>query len=151
MITELCQELKNWFDRDQPKIYDTFEISGGRIVTDTFTDKIQGNQYFRIIGSVFNDGVYKYTDELVLTDETFDGAIWLMAIPKSFLALADKISVWEEKYGGVDSAAMSPLTSESFGGYSYSKGAGGSSSTGSSSVPTWQSTFASDLSKWRKI
>lgn len=151
MITELCQELKNWFDRDQPKIYDTFEISGGRIVTDTFTDKIQGNQYFRIIGSVFNDGVYKYTDELVLTDETFDGAIWLMAIPKSFLALADKISVWEEKYGGVDSAAMSPFTSESFGGYSYSKGAGGSSSTGSSSVPTWQSTFASDLSKWRKI
>ena len=152
MLFDLCQELRNWFDRDQPKIYDTFEISEGRIVTDTFTNVIQENQYFRIINSTYNDGVYKYTDQLTLDDETFDGAIWLMAIPKSFLALADKISAWEGKYGGVDSEAMSPFTSESFGsgGYSYSKSAGGSSS-GSSSVPTWQSTFALELNRWRKI
>ena len=149
MITELCQELKNWFDRDQPKIYDTFEISEGRIVTDTFTDKIQGNQYFRIIGSVFNDGVHKYTDELALTDETFEGAIWLMAIPKSFLALNDKIDEWEGKYGGVDSAAMSPFNSESFGGYSYTKSGGGNGS--GSGASTWQSAFASELNRWRKI
>lgn len=147
MITELCQELKNWFDRNQPKIYDTFEISEGRIVTDTFTDVIQENQYFRIIDSVYNDGVHKYTDELVLENETFKGAIWLMAIPKSFLALNDKIDEWERKYGGVDSAAMSPFNSESFGGYSYTKSGGGS---GSSSA-TWQSAFASELNRWRKI
>lgn len=152
MITEICQELRNWFDRDQPKLYDSFEISGGRIVTEAFTDVIQNNQYFRIIGSVFNDGVYEYTDQLTLDDETFDGSIWLMAIPKSFIALADKIAAWEEKYGGVDSASMSPFNSESFGGYSYTKSSGGgSSSTGSSSVPTWQSTFASELNRWRKI
>ena len=151
MITEICQELKNWFDRDQPKIYDTFEISGGQIVTESFTDAVQTNQYFRIIGSTFNDGVHKYTDELVLDDETFEGAIWLMAIPKSFLALADKIAEWESKYGGVDSASMSPFNSESFGGYSYTKSSGGSSSSGGGSNSTWQGAFASDLNRWRKV
>lgn len=146
MIGELCQELKNWFDRNQPKIHGAFEISEGKIVDEDFIEVIQNNQYFRIIGSVFNDGVYKYTDALTLADELFVGHIWLMAVPKEVISLSDEIDDWLVKYG---ESVNSPYSSESFGGYSYTKASGtnGSSSSGAS----WQSTFASRLNKWRKI
>lgn len=111
-----------------------------------FTSIIQPNQYFRIIGSVFNDGVYKYTDELVLNDEIFVGSVWLMAIPKEVVDLASEISAWIEKNSD---AITSPYQSESFGGYSYTKASAGSNSN--SSGPTWQSIFASRLNMWRKI
>ena len=51
--------------------------------------------------------------------------------------------------GGADSAAMSPYMSESFGGYSYSKGASNTASGGS--VVTWQDAFKTRLAPWRKI
>ena len=85
------------------------------------------------------------TDDLVLTDEIFDGVIWLMAIPKAFLDLVKEIEDWQKKNGAADSAAMSPFNSESFGGYSYSKGTGGGTAT------TWQTIYASHLNIWRKI
>ena len=147
MLTELCQELRNWFDRDQPRLYGAFEISGGKIIDSDFVSQIKENQYFRIIGSVFNDGVYKNDDELNLTDEMFVGSVWLMAVPKDVIALSDEIKAWVEKY---KDDVNSPYQSESFGGYSYSKASGGSGNGGSSS-PTWQSTFATRLNKWRKI
>ena len=145
MLSSLCQELKNWFDRGQPRIGGAFEIANGKITDEAFTDVIQDGQYFRIIDSVFNDGVYKYTNDLVLTDEIFVGSIWLMAVPKDVIALSNEIDAWVEKY---EDSATSPFQSESFGGYSYSKASGGSSSTGGVS---WQSAFAIQMNKWRKI
>lgn len=151
MLSELCQELKNWFDRGQPRLYGAFEISEGKIIDSDFTDVIKNNQYFRIAGSVFNDGVYEYTNDLILKDEPFVGSIWLMAVPKEVVALSDEIDAWIEKYGNVDSEAMSPFQSESFGGYSYTKASGSSASGSGSSMPSWQSVFASKLNLWRKI
>ena len=148
MLSELCQELRNWFDRGQPHINGALEISSGKIITADFINVIQANQYFRIVGSVFNDGVYKYTNDLMLIDEVFDGSIWLMAIPKAVLDLDKEIDDWMTKYFNIDSEAMSPFDSESFGGYSYSKSSGGSS--GGSGV-SWQNVFASKLNLWRKI
>jgi len=144
MLSEICQELKNWFDRNQPKFHGDFEISDGKITDEAFIVAIQNNQYFRIIGSIFNDGVYKYTDDLELTDESFSGSIWFMAIPKEVIALSTEITEWLTKYG---ESINSPYQSESFGGYSYNKSSGGSDS----SAPSWQSTFASKLNLWRKI
>jgi hypothetical protein len=146
MLSELCQELKNWFDRGQPRLYGAFEISEGKIVDSDFTDVIKNNQYFRIIGSVFNDGVHKYTNDLVLEDELFVGSIWLMAVPKEVVALSDEIDAWIDKYG---ESVISPYQSESFGGYSYTK-ASSSSGNGSSGI-SWQSAFSSKLNMWRKI
>lgn len=143
MLSELCQELRNWFDRGQPRIGGAFEISEGKIVDRAFTDVIKPNQYFRIIGSVFNDGVYKYTDTLVLIDELFVGSIWLMAVPKEVVDLSNEIDTWVTNYG---SAINSPYTSESFGGYSYTK-----ASNASGGNVSWQSTFALRLNKWRKL
>lgn len=145
MLSNLCKELNNWFDTR--RYFGTFTIdSNGEITEDL---ELQDGQYFRIVGSVFNDGVWQYPAE-DLKPETFEGAIWAMAIPPEVIALAAKIEEWEAKYGGVDSENMSPYNSESFGGYSYSK-SGGGSTDGDSKAGTWQGAFASELKKYRKV
>lgn len=149
MITQVCQYLKNWFELSV--ITGTFVINDGVITDEGGGDLgLLPGQYFRVIGSVFNDGVHKndaaHSD---LEDETFSGAVWLMGIPKAVLLLVADITAWQAEYGKVDSQAMSPFTSESFGGYSYSKSTGGSS--GGGSATSWQGVFASRLAPWRKI
>lgn len=149
MLNELCHEIKNWFEK--LVIVGDITIENGNITNDKFLEKIQDNQYFRIVGSVFNDGIYKYTGEPItdLADEVYHGGVWLLAIPKEIITLSDDIDAWKSKYMSADSVAMSPYSSESFGGYSYSKSTGGDSAGGGGT--SWQSTFASQLNKWRKI
>ena len=116
VLTELCQELRNWFDRNQPKYYGEFAIENGVLVL-SGDMSLRDGQYFRVIGSALNDGVHKYGvygDSL--TDEEFTGAVWAMAIPPAVVDLAKEISDWIDKYGDV---MTSPFSSESFGGYSY--------------------------------
>lgn len=149
MIDEICAYLHNYFDRDMPKYFGTITISNGALTG--FDGKLQNNQYFRIVGSVFNDGVYKYP-ETNLIDETFSGgAVWALALPPAFVTMCDEIKAWNDKYASLDSAAMSPFNSESFGGYSYSKSAGGSSGNATSNPNSWQSAFAARLGRWKKI
>lgn len=143
MLNEICRELRNWFDREKPKMYGRFTISSGKITDSTFLAVIQENQYFRIVGSVFNDGIYKYDNELNLEDETFDGAIWLLAIPQEIIDLDAEVTAWIAKYGD---AVSTPYNSESFGGYSYSK-----ANSASGAATSWQSAFAEKLNLWRKI
>ena len=145
MLTELCQELRNWFERK--KFFGTFTIESGQI--DLPDGSLQSGQYFRIVGSVFNDGVHKYDpeSESQLVDEVFEGAIWSMGVPPAVVDLSERISEWVTKYGD---SVSSPYQSESVGGYSYQKAISGQVNAGSSS-PTWQSTFASELNRWRKI
>lgn len=139
-LTELCAHLRNWFVRlDADRRTGTFEIAGGYIDLPWLAD----GQYFRIIGSVFNDGVWQYpTSELV--DEVFDGAVWAMAVPPDVVNLAAEIEAWEKKYRD---AAESPYKSESFGGYTYTKADGDTSEGGL----TWQKVFRSRLNRWRKL
>ena len=151
MLTEICQELKNWFDRGQPKWFDDFVIANNQILIDGEPLELKNGQYFRIVGSLFNDGVHLYSSEMSLKDEDFSGAVWAMAIPPDVISLAAEIDSWMQKYGGVDSANLSPYNSESFGGYSYSKSGGGASNSTSGNAGTWQGAFASRLNLWRKI
>lgn len=136
MLTELCGALRNWFEID--RISGTYTVENGSIALPF----LQNGQYFRVIGSVFNDGVHQYPDYGMI-DETFDGAVWPMAIPPAVLLLDEEIEAWQKKNGD---AAASPFMSESFGGYSYSKGANGTSNS-----TTWQSVFKPRLNQWRKI
>ncbi len=146
MLTELCHELNNYFWRE--KIQGRFVISNGAINIKSLP--LQEGQYFRIIGSVFNDGVHKYP-AYDLKDEEFDGAIWSMAVPAAVIDLASDINEWNTKYGGADSAAMSPFASESFNNYSYSKGASTGGSNGLVNMNTWQAVFASRLNRYRRL
>lgn len=142
-MTELCQELRNWFDRKRHR--GTFVIEGGTLTADFLKE----DQYYRILGSVFNDGVHIYPS-YSLKDETFEGEVWEMAVPPAVIELAENISAWEKKYGDVDSPAMTPFLSESFGGYAYTKGS--STSAGSGNTATgWRAMFGNDLNRWRKL
>lgn len=144
-ITDFCCELNNYFKKE---IYlGEFTIEGGRIVLPAIVD-LKNGQYYRIVGSVFNDGVYQHP-ATGLTDEMFRGAVWTMAVPPSALALFNTIKEWDAKYAN-DEVANSPYQSESFGGYSYSKGYN-SSVNGSDTTVCWQKQFKSRLSKWRKL
>lgn len=137
-LTEICSELRNWFVVPDGVHIQTYTISGGSIAP---LDFLQEGQYFRIIGSVFNDGVHQYPAS-DLTDETFYGAVWSMAVPPAVIDLAAEI----EEYNNSDAGKASPYTSESFGGYAYTK------ATDASGAPIgWQKAFASRLSKWRKL
>lgn len=143
MLTELCAELRNYFLRDAAKDihYNTYTIADGSMESLPF---LQDGQYFRIAGSVFNDGVYQYP-AAGLADETFTGSIWAMAVPPTVIALAAEIDEWKTKNA---KTLASPFTSESFESYSYSKGTGGVSGNGAYS---WQNQFASQLSRWRRL
>ena len=148
MLTQICQYLKNWFVRKPSDILlGEFTIEGGQL---SVADHIETNRYYRIVGSVFNDGVYKHDGKEKLTDETFEGGVWLMAVPKDVIDLAAEITAWQAQYGGVDSENMSPFQSESFGGYSYTKKSGGSGSA-DGSAPSWQSIFADRLRRYKKL
>ena len=138
ILTEICAELRNWFVVPDGVHIQTYTISGGSIAP---LDFLQDGQYFRIIGSVFNDGVHQYPVP-DLTDEVFNGAVWSMAVPPAVIDLSAEI----EEYNKSDAGKASPYTSESFGGYSYTK------ATDESGAPiSWQKAFASRLSKWRKL
>lgn len=137
MIAEICAELKNWFV--DWTYHGELKIEDGQL-TDL---ELKNGQYFRLFGSTFSDGVYQYPVN-GLADETFDGAVWAMAVPPAVIALAEEIDAWQEKHASV---LDSPYQSESFGGYSYSKASGASVSGNI----TWQTHFASKLNKWRKI
>lgn len=141
-ITDFCSELHNYFERE--KYIGVITIQNGQL-TD-FGDLLQNNRYFRIVGSIFNDGVYKFPAS-GLIDEAFAGAVWAMSVPPAAIALLGKIQEWDTKYAA-DEVANSPYQSESFGGYSYSKASGSSNEGG---AVTWQKHFKKELDKWRKI
>lgn len=153
MLSELCAVCRNYFDKDEyhrylPRREGRFTITNGTL-PDLEGFIIKG-QCFRIYGSAVNDGVYEYTDDLALKDETFTGLIQSMHVEPDFLALAHEIEAWEEKYGSIDGTALSPFNSESFGGYSYSKSAGNGENGGVSAADP-VSMFRQRLKRWRKI
>ena len=138
MLTEICAELRNWFVVPNGVHIQTYTISGGSIAP---LDFLQDGQYFRIIGSVFNDGVHQYPAS-DLTDEVFHGAVWAMAVPPTLIALAAEI----EEYNKSDAGKASPYISENFGGYGYTKATGSNGK-----VLTWKSVFADALNRYRKL
>lgn len=127
-IYSMCSHVNNWFA--EKKIIGEITIRDGQPQID-----IGNYRYIRIIKSNDNDGIHK-VDEMELTDETFDGAVWLLKIPKPFIELSEKVGAWQTEHAGKEM-----FQSESFGGYSYSRNA---------DALTWQGTFKSDLDAWRK-
>ena len=140
MLEQVLMHLKNWFLVPGGIHEGTYTIEDGGITLPFLAN----GQYFRICGSVFNDGLYQYVPDLKLTDETFDGTVWALAIPKAVLDLATEIESWQKKNGD---ASVSPYQSESFGGYSYSK----ATDSASGGAVTWQTAFRSRMNNYRKL
>lgn len=138
MLEQVLRHLNNWF---LVEIHEgTFTVENGSITLPF----LQTNQYFRVCGSVFNDGLHQYP-AADMTDETFAGTVWALAVPKAVVTLSEDIAAWQEKNG---EAAASPYQSESFGGYSYTKRSAGSDS---GTLNGWQDAFRGRLNDWRKL
>lgn len=156
MLEQLLGYLKNWFRvrDDVDGIHSgTYEVKGGKIVLPF----IRNGQYFRVCNSVLNDGLYKMSDDgdlldgdgkpCTLRDETFSGSVWALKIPKSVVDLSAEIATWAEQNGAV---LNSPYSSESFGGYSYSKAVGVGSSS-NDFVGNLPPEFANRLNQHKRI
>lgn len=139
MLEQVLRHIHNRFEREV--LVGTFEVSSGTFAV----ERAQDGQYLWIEGSVFNDGLHQYPLS-GLTDETFDGRVVLLAVPRAVQDVADRAAVWTEEN---TEALDSPYQSESFGGYTYTKASGYSSD--GTSLSGWQAKYRSDLDPWRKI
>ena len=147
LMDEVCGYIHNYFPAKPGGIHrGTFTIRDGMLTVDF----LQPNQYFRVIGSVFNDGVWMYQSG-DMVDETFTGAIWAMNVPPAFIALLQEIEQWVDKYGGADSVNMSPFNAESFNNYSYTKSGVARSNASSGGPTTWDTVYGSRLVRWKKL
>lgn len=143
MLEEILAFVHNYFIKEIHR--GTFKISDGSLLCDF----LQNGQYFRIRGSIFNDGVYQFPVS-DLADEIFTGEIWAMAVPSAVIALVGEIEEWQAQY---EAEILKPYSSESISGvYSYTKSSSGKSGnkTGSAAI-TWRDVFAARLNKWRKL
>ena len=139
MLEQVLMHLKNWFLVPGGIHEGTYTIEDGGITLPF----LENGQYFRICGSVFNDGLHQYPAS-DLKEETFDGTVWALAVPQAVIDLSTEIESWQTKNGD---ASTSPYQSESFGGYSYSK----ATDSASGGAVTWQSAFRSRMNAWRKL
>ena len=168
MLETILTHLHNWFPLRDGKHSGTFAIVSGM----PNVSFLRPGQYYRVKGSVFNDGLHQAAvppstsdgasvqddtsaPEAAATDanmpsgaiesseekdEIFTGEIWALAIPPAVIALADEIAAWRERNPETDK------TSESFGGYSYTRGA----ASGSGTAGGWQTAFAARLAPYRR-
>lgn len=165
-IEALCAECNNYHDTD--RIIGTFTIENGSIALPFLRE----NQFFRIVGSTWNDGVYIYSqDSFIVRSSTWEEVMngnlnWEEVRAKTWGDLVEHDLVDEVFYGAIwpmrmpraflelskkiaeynesDAAKVSPFTSESISGhYSYTKA--------SPSDNSWEKVFASKLKRWRKV
>lgn len=149
-ITEYCTYCRNYFAPKSKKKDGSYKHSGTFTIsgqTISPLDFLKAGQYFRIVGSDLNEGVYCNTAEDLtrLQDEEFSGEIWEMAVPRAFLALCQEIENFNAK---VDEMALvdKGYASESFGGYSYTL-----SSQAPASMLEWQARIKRRISSWQRI
>lgn len=132
MLYEVLIHLRNLFPKES--YFGTWEVKDGGLSL-----PLSNGQYFLIEGSVFNDGVHEFPS-FNLHNETFTGTITALAIPFAVIELVKDI----EEY--VKNNPAGSYTSESFGGYSYSK------ATDKNGAPlNWHVAFKERLDTWRKI
>lgn len=150
-VPELCVLTHNFFDcYDEPfvggfiigtdYIWNTFNFEEDVVANQTnILDGLAPHQYYKIEGSIFNDGVHEAVESL--TPEKFYGKVQPMRVPKVFVELAKKITAYDEKLpsGGV-------YVSQSFNGWS------GTMATGTDGLPADGCTrYRREINQWRKL
>ena len=147
MLEEVLRYVNNRFDYRADgtpvgSVSGEFSIHGGTMQVDGLLE----GQWFWVDGSVLNDGLHQYPDD-DMADEDFDGTVVFLAVPQAVVELADEIEAWcaanADAIGG-------PYQSESFGGYSYSKVAGGAQGN-EAPAAAWQLQFGARLRPYRKL
>lgn len=145
MLEEVLTHIHNWFRRDAVAA-NACSIVDGQLPTNITAEMIEG-QWYRVEGSYLNDGLHLHpaTD---LSDETFDGTITLLAIPRPLLKVVEDISSWQDANGA---AVDGPYASESFGGYSYQLKTDSAAGSASGGLSGWRLAFRDRLNPWRRM
>lgn len=143
MLGEICAYLRNYFYYGEPMI-GKIEIANGALI-EPYGLKV--NQYFRIVGSMFNDGVYQYP-LTTLKDEVFDGAIRGMAVPPDLIALIAEMETWKTNNAY---ALNTPYQSESKADYSYTLKSGTDGSGKNNGASALINQFSGRLARWKKL
>lgn len=150
MLQQVLQSIHNMFiSAPNPG---TYTIAGGQLSLPFLKE----GQRFWIVGSDLNDGVYTFhaagikndDDNAAATmqDETFNGSICSLRIPRDVIQVAEEAAAWETANGA---NAATPYQSENvIGVYSYTKATGGS---GAGGAVTWADVFSSRLDPYRKV
>ena len=137
MLEAMLTHLHNWFPAKDGKHAGAFAIASGVLSPDV---GLIAGQYYRIKGSVLNDGLHQAGNpDDILMDERFTGEVWALAIPRAVQDMAEEIATWRESNPETDK------TSESFGGYSYSR-----AQSASGGVGGWQAAFSGRLNAWMR-
>lgn len=148
-LEDILWHIHNWFVRDSIPVR-TCCIDDGSLPT-SITDRMLEGQWYRIEGSYLNDGLHQHPDT-GLGDETFDGTISLLAIPRPLLRLAERIQDYIDATTEASQKALrSPYQSESFDGYSYTLKDGSGADSASGGLSGWQAEFAGQLNAFRKM
>lgn len=142
-ITHMCGLLRNYFTDKKHVFCGTYTIHDNAI-SQNF---VKNNQYFRIVGSAFNDGVYcnNPADLKRLHDETFQGAIWAMTVPADFIELCDDAERFKEKIAEI-SKNFEGYTSESWGGYTYTL-----PTSAPAFIQDWQYRIKQGMNMYRRL
>ena len=163
-IDTICGETHNYFE--ESKVINDYTIENGRISLPFLID----GQFFRIVGSHFNDGVYVYTDGYIISDASWNNVLednidWSSISDDTWgdLKHAELIdetfhgAIWPmcvprafiqlskeiEEYNNSDAGKASPYLSENISGhYSYTKA--------NASDSAWQKVFADKLRRYKK-
>lgn len=164
-IEALCAATHNYHETD--RVIDDYAIENGNISLPFLV----AGQFFRIVGSKFNDGVYIYSEDYIFRDATWDDVLkdnrdWNSITEEEWGELKHVELIDEEFHGGVwpmrmprafltlakeieeynssEAAKASPYISESISGhYSYTKA--------NNHDNAWESVFSVKLKRWRKV
>ena len=169
MLTEICQYLHNYFDYErfigeitivarQDGLYPSDSLNPGEMVypKDYFPAKVFCNgveiaisdgQYFALFRQRIPLGVFQLIE--LTENKTFAGSVWLMDVPKAIKSADEWAETWKANNMAAGSEANSVFQSESFGGYSYSKGNNSKGKVGASIFDNAQ--FAAMLAPYRKL
>lgn len=163
-IDTVCGELHNYFE--DKRVIGDYTIESGRIMLPFLVE----GQFFRIVGSKFNDGVYIYTDGYIIKDVSWetlfeDNPDWQAIAARDYANIQHRELADETFHGGIwamnmpraflrtckdieeymlsDAGKPSGFTSENISGfYSYTKG--------NVTDTAWQNVFGNTLSRYRK-
>lgn len=149
ILEDVLWHIHNFFVYDTD-IVDGCAISEGALPASVTSSMLEG-QWYRIRGSILNDGIHQHPAS-DLTDETFDGEIDTLVIPKPLLRVVEEIQDYIARNAdAIQTAQSSPYQSESFGGYSYTIRGDLAGNTASGGLTGWQAAYAGRLNPWRKM
>ena len=164
-IEQICAETHNYFESN--KIINDYAIENG-VISLPF---LSTGQFFRIVGSKFNDGVYIYADNYIVRDASWDDVMndnkdWHNIVDETWGDLKHNELIDETFHGAIwpmnipramielakeidayiksDASNVTPYVSESISGhYSYTKA--------NVHDNAWQNIFGPKLRRYRKV